>query len=130
MPLEHLGRPQQNRRMHVVAAGVHIPVGGAEGKGVALLYLERVHIGPEQQGALPLSQGGHHPGDADVLRPVSQLREHLPDVVRRLGQLQTDLRNLVQRSAVRDHPRSHLLRTLLNVFQHNGSPPVIFAICS
>ncbi len=41
------------------------------------------------RGALPCPRVAT--GDADVLRPVSQLREHLPDVVRRLGQLQTDL---------------------------------------
>ena len=118
MRLEQPCSAQQHGCVHVVSAGVHTPVCSAERQVVVFLYLKCVHIRPQKQGALPLAQRHHLAAGSDILGITAQLCQDLSDIVRSLGQFQTDFRNLVQRPSVYYHMFLHLGHALRNGLFH------------
>ena len=121
--LQHLRRPQEDGGVHVVAAGVHAAVGGAEGQLVLLRHPKGVHVRPEEEGLLPLPQDHGPAAGAHRLGLQPQLGQAVPDVGRGVGQVQPHLRDLMEGPAVGPHLVRQALRALIQVFQHHTLSP-------
>ena len=106
-------RPQQHSGMKVVAAGVHIPVFGAEVQRRFLPDSQGVHIRP-QQDAPPGFLTGNLRRHAPCQHPgrIAQCFQPPLYIGRRLRQFRSGFRIPVQRPAIRKNLRLHDFRFL------------------
>ena len=100
-----------------MAAGMHAAIYvGTERKAGVLLDWQSVHVPADQEGFLPLSRDGGDAAVANFLRLIAHLRQLLPDVGGCFGQMQAELRVLVEVAAVVYNFRVELLRSFKQLF--------------
>ena len=100
-----------------MAAGMHAAIYvGTERKAGVLLDWQCVHVPADQEGFLPLSRDGGDTAVANLLRLIAHLRQLLPDVGGCFGQMQAELRVLVEVAAVVYNFRVELLRSFKQLF--------------
>ena len=117
---EKLCGSEERSCVHVVAAGVHVAVGGGERLAGLFAFRERVHVAAQQDAAAALADGRDDAGDV-VKNLVGnaqfiELSGHIGDGFR---EMQSQLRNLMQIAADFGKLRLHFFCFCQNRIAHS-----------
>ena len=93
---------QEHGRVHIMAAGMHIAVGGGEGDIRLLPDGKGVHICPEQENGTAAAHGGGETCLSAVFRSVAKLLQLRPHISQGVFQLEAGLRLFMQGPPMRD----------------------------
>ena len=120
MGLQQLGCPQQRGGVAVMAAGVHIAVGGLEFHVGLLLHRQGVHVAAEEEAfAAGLSNRGNKAAFADAAGRIAHFLQLFFHISRGFGQMKPGFRVLMQMVSI-------VYKGLLNVqrflIQVHGNP--------